>query len=64
MRSIELPLQRPTSCMFGGPDLGTLFVTSATQKLSPEEFAKQPLAGALLAMDVGVRGLPETRFDG
>jgi sugar lactone lactonase YvrE len=64
MRSIELPLQRPTSCMFGGPDLGTLFVTSATQRLSPEELSKQPLAGALLAMDVGVRGLPETRFDG
>lgn len=64
MRSIELPLQRPTSCMFGGPDLGTLFVTSATQKLSPAELAKQPLAGALLAMDVGVRGLPETRFAG
>ena len=64
MRSIELPLQRPTSCMFGGPDLGTLFVTSATQKLSVEELAKQPLAGALLAMDVGVRGLPESRFNG
>ena len=64
MRSIELPLQRPTSCMFGGPDLSTLFVTSATQKLSVEELAKQPLAGALLAMDVGVRGLPESRFNG
>jgi sugar lactone lactonase YvrE len=64
MRSIELPLQRPTSCMFGGPDLGTLFVTSATQKLSPGELQKQPLAGGLLAMDVGVRGLPESRFAG
>jgi L-arabinonolactonase len=64
MCSIELPFQRPTSCMFGGPDLGTLFVTSATQKLSPAELAKQPLAGALLAMDVGVRGLPEARFAG
>ncbi len=64
MRSIELPLQRPTSCMFGGPGLRTLFVTSATQKLSPDELARQPLAGALLAMDVGVRGLPEARFDG
>jgi len=64
MRSIELPLQRPTSCMFGGLNLGTLFVTSATQKLSVEELAKQPMAGALLAMDVGVRGLPESRFKG
>jgi sugar lactone lactonase YvrE len=50
--------------MFGGPDLGTLFVTSATQRLGSEELAKQPLAGALLAMEVGVRGLAETRFNG
>jgi len=64
MRSIELPVQRPTSCMFGGADLRTLFITTATQKLGPAELAKQPLAGALLAMDVGVPGLPETRFAG
>ena len=28
-RSIELPVSRPTSCMFGGPDLRTLFVADA-----------------------------------
>ncbi|MFN0037930.1 MAG: SMP-30/gluconolactonase/LRE family protein [Burkholderiales bacterium] len=64
LRTIELPLQRPTSCMFGGPDLDILFVTTASQKLSAEELARQPLAGALLAMDVGVRGVAEARFEG
>ena len=61
-RHVDLPVQRPTCCAFGGPGLGTLFVTTATQKLTPEELAAQPLAGPLLALDVGARGLPEPRF--
>ena len=61
-RTIDLPMQRPTSCQFGGPNLDVLFVTSATQKLSAEELSKQPFAGSLIALDVGVTGLPEPRF--
>ncbi len=56
-RVIDLPVQRPTSCQFGGPDLSVLFVTTARQKLTPQELAMQPLAGALLALDVGVKGV-------
>jgi L-arabinonolactonase len=63
-RVIELPLQRPTACAFGGPDLETLYITTACQKLTPAERARQPLAGALLALDVGVHGLPEGRYTG
>ena len=61
-RVIEMPVQRPTSCAFGGADLATLYITTASQKLSPAELQAQPLAGALLALDVGVRGLVEPRF--
>ncbi len=61
-RAIELPVQRPTCCAFGGADLATLYVTTASQKMSPAELLAQPLAGALLALDVGVRGLAEPRF--
>lgn len=61
-RAIELPVHRPTSCAFGGPDFATLYVTTTSQQMSPEELARQPLAGALLAVDAGVRGLPEPRF--
>jgi L-arabinonolactonase len=64
LRTIELPVQRPTSCMFGGPGLDVLFVTTTLQKLSPEELARQPLAGSLLSLEVGVKGVPEARFDG
>jgi len=63
-RVIDLPVQRPTSCQFGGPDLSVLFVTTARQKLTPQELATQPLAGALLALDVGVRGMAEARYVG
>ena len=30
--------------------------------MSDDELAREPLAGSLLAMDAGVRGLPEPRF--
>ena len=49
-RTVDLPLQRPTSCQFGGPDLGVLFVTTASQRLTPADLAVQPFAGALLAI--------------
>jgi sugar lactone lactonase YvrE len=61
-RVIALPASNITSCAFGGPGLGTLFITSAYQNLGDEQRARQPAAGALFAIDVGVRGLPEARF--
>ncbi|MEQ1879893.1 MAG: SMP-30/gluconolactonase/LRE family protein [Burkholderiales bacterium] len=62
--TIDLPVQRPTSCMFGGPGLDVLFVTTTMQKLSAHELARQPLAGALLVLDVGMKGVAEARFEG
>jgi len=63
-REIRLPVSKPTSCMFGGPDLRTLYVTSAVWDLTGEALAAQPLAGGLFAVDTGVSGLPESRFRG
>lgn len=60
--TVELPVSQPTSCAFGGPDLRTLYVTSARQRLSQAELTAQPLAGALLAVNVGVRGLAVSRL--
>ena len=58
-RIVELPVSHPTSCVFGGPELTTLYVTSA----APTDACGQH-DGALLMADVGVRGLPCTRFAG
>jgi sugar lactone lactonase YvrE len=62
---IRMPVPRPTSCCFGGPNLDTLYVTSAAVRLSEHALAAAPLSGALFAIRVpGVRGLPETSFAG
>lgn len=63
-RMVQLPVQKPTSCMFGGPDLKTLYVTTAIWNLKPDALRHQPGAGGLFALDVGVGGVPETRFAG
>ncbi len=61
-RVIDLPVRMPTCCAFGGDDLDILYVTTASQRMTDDELREQPLAGALLALDVGVRGLPEPCF--
>jgi sugar lactone lactonase YvrE len=61
---VELPVTNPTSPVFGGPDLRTLYVTSARHRLSEEQLAAEPQAGAVLALQPGVAGLPGNRFAG
>ena len=58
-RVVEMPVSQPTSCGFGGPDLDILFITSASQRLSPEQREAEPLAGALFAFRPGVKGLAD-----
>jgi sugar lactone lactonase YvrE len=62
-RVLEMPVPQPSSCAFGGPDLATLYVTSAAIGMSEADLAKAP-GGGLFAVDVGVRGLPTSRFAG
>jgi sugar lactone lactonase YvrE len=57
-RMVRLPVSKPASCTFGGDDLATLYVTTASRGLSPARLAAEPLAGRVLALDVGVRGRP------
>jgi L-arabinonolactonase len=63
-RTVRMPVQRPTCPMFGGEDLQTIYVTSASIGLSEEQLLEQPLAGGVFAFDPGVKGLPELRFQG
>lgn len=60
--TIPLPVTNPTCLCFGGSDFKTLFVTTATKFLTPEQRKAEPLAGALLAIDGVGQGLPENRF--
>ena len=61
-RTIALPVPQVTSCAFGGADLETLYITTASLRMDRAALAEQPLAGALFAVDLGVRGLPEPVF--
>ena len=61
---VRLPVAKITSCCFGGPELRDLYVTTRRDGLSDAEVAEQPLAGALLRLDVGVAGLPTDAFAG
>jgi sugar lactone lactonase YvrE len=54
----------PTMCAFGGPDLCTLYITTARQKRDAGELALLPQSGGIFAMRVDVPGLPEQRFAG
>lgn len=62
--TLAVPVQRPTSCTFGGPGLDRLFVTSASRDLSPSERAAQPHAGGLFVTEPGVRGVADLPFAG
>jgi sugar lactone lactonase YvrE len=57
---VEMPVPWTTSCCFGGPDLDQLFVSTGQDDAS--RAADDPIAGAILVVDPGIRGLPATPF--
>jgi sugar lactone lactonase YvrE len=57
-RVVEMPVRNITTCTFGGEDLKTLFVTTATADAAPSD----RLAGSLYAIQCEGQGLPENRF--
>ena len=63
-RTIRLPVAQVTSCAFGGPELRTLFVTTAAIGLAPEDLARQPLAGGLFAVRPGLSGFAAPLYSG
>ncbi|MBS9403523.1 SMP-30/gluconolactonase/LRE family protein [Halomonas sp. TRM85114] len=62
--SIEVPCPHPTMPAFGGADLRTLYITTATQHLDAEEKRQWPAAGSLLCASVEVAGLAEPCWSG
>ncbi len=57
--SVILPVSRPTNVAFGGPDLRTLFITTARIRIADQILAETPLAGSVLALEAPAPGLPE-----
>ena len=61
---IALPTAHITNVAFGGPDMTTLFITSARHELSDAQLAAQPLAGALFAVGTDAVGVAANLFAG
>jgi len=56
LMTVALPCSRVTKIAFGGPDLRTVYVTTARVGLDAAALAEQPLAGGLFTFDVPVAG--------
>lgn len=61
---ILFPVSQVSSCTFGGPDLGDLYVTTAWNTLPDEARRQQPEAGALYRVRTQTSGFPADRFRG
>ncbi len=57
LQKIEVPAHNVTSCTFGGPNLDTLFITTAREDMTPEEEKEFPLSGSVFATVPGVSGV-------
>jgi sugar lactone lactonase YvrE len=61
---VVVPVPQPTSCVFGGRDLGVLYVTTSRQNMTPEQLGRHPLSGSVFAVRPGPTGMPEPLFAG
>ena len=62
LAEVRTPVPCSTMPCFGGPDLKTLFVTTARHGRSPQELAQYPEAGCVFATRVEVAGVPANGF--
>jgi sugar lactone lactonase YvrE len=63
-RQVHLPVQRPSSMVFGGENLDQLFITTASIEIPQEELAEHPMAGGILCVRPGVKGKKPEAFGG
>jgi sugar lactone lactonase YvrE len=60
--TLHVPVPRPTSVTFGGPEMKTIFVTTATLDLAPGQAHQYPESGHLFALETDIRGVTENRL--
>ena len=59
LATVPVPVDRPTSCAFGGTDGSTLFITTARHGLDETALSLQPDAGRVFRVEgLGTRGEP------
>lgn len=63
-RILPVPALNTTSCVFGGPNLDELYITTAQSTLSEKQHAQYPLSGDLFRVKTGIKGLEKYKFGG
>jgi sugar lactone lactonase YvrE len=58
LERVRFPVANITKIAFGGPDLRTVFATTARQLLKPDALERQPQAGDLFQFQTDVPGVP------
>jgi len=61
-KEILMPVPKPTSCCFGGPEYRHLFVTSARTTMSKQDITKYPMAGNVFIRELKTPGRPSLPF--
>ena len=64
LRELSMPFSNVTSCAFGGENLDELYITSACQQMDEQALAAQPLAGSLVKVDPGCKGVVSVAYAG
>jgi sugar lactone lactonase YvrE len=62
MLRVPMSVPRPTSCAFGGADLTTLYITTASVGMSEAEIQKSHYSGDLFALPTPVTGFAANHF--
>ncbi|XP_061844500.1 regucalcin isoform X2 [Colius striatus] len=65
LQTVKLPVDKTTSCCFGGKDYSEMYVTSASDGMDKEWLSRQPQAGSIFKITgLGVKGVPPFPFAG
>lgn len=51
LQTVKLPVDKTTSCCFGGKDYSEMFVTSASDGMDKEWLSRQPQAGGIFKVN-------------
>jgi sugar lactone lactonase YvrE len=62
LQKIDVPVPKVTSCAFGGENLDTLFITTASVEMTDEELAQYPLSGSIFTAKVNAKGAEAFHF--
>ena len=62
IRRVKFPVSNVTKIAFGGPDLKTVYATTAAKGLTSADLKIQPLAGGLFTFQIDIAGQPQNEI--